>query len=183
MSEWFAISGSQFLGIVLSAISIYVILMVMIKINGLRSFSKMSGHDFAITVAIGSILASTVVSDTPSVIQGALAIGTLLGFQSILSLWRIKRVKKYLENEPLLLMRNDHIYEDNLKKAKITKGDLIAKLREANVLHLNEVRAVVLEQTGDISVLHGEKDLESQLLHGVRTHPSDERKEPENGQI
>lgn len=45
---------------------------------------------------------------------------------------------------------------DNMRKARVTESDLWSKLREANVLNLNQVRAVVFEATGDISVLHGD---------------------------
>ena len=52
----------------------------------------------------------------------------------------------------------------------VTEDDLKAKLREANVLNLAEVRAVVFESTGDISVLHtndANKELEDWLLTDV----------------
>lgn len=44
--------------------------------------------------------------------------------------------------------------EENLKATKVTPDDLKAKLREANVTDLNQIKAVVLETTGEISVLH-----------------------------
>ena len=89
MTDWFTISLEQMAGITLSVLLIYVILMLIVRANGLRSFSKMSGHDFAVTVAIGSILATTVVAKEPSILQGALAIAALLSFQNLFSLWRI----------------------------------------------------------------------------------------------
>ena len=55
-------------------------------------------------------------------------------------------------------MKNGEILEDNLKKCKVTISDLKAKLREANVIQISEVKAVVFESTGDISVLHGSED-------------------------
>lgn len=167
MTDWFTISLEQMAGITLSVLLIYVTLMLIVRANGLRSFSKMSGHDFAVTVAIGSILATTVVAKEPSILQGVLAIAALLSFQNLFSLWRIKRVKQYLENTPIFLMKGDKILYENLNKNRITEEDLMAKLREANVLRLEDVQAVVLEQTGDISVLHGDKDIDAQILKGI----------------
>ena len=60
---------------------------------------------------------------------------------------------------------------DNMQAARVTQDDLFAKLREANTLSMSEVRAVVLETTGDISVLHGPENgrpLEDAILFGVR---------------
>lgn len=60
--------------------------------------------------------------------------------------------------------------EGSLRKARMTVEDLRGKLREANVLERAEVRAVVLETTGDVSVLHGGsgRDVDGWLLEGVR---------------
>ena len=60
--------------------------------------------------------------------------------------------------------------EENLLKARVTKGDLRSKLREANVIRLSQIRAVVFETTGDIVVLHSsdeEQSLEPWLLKDV----------------
>jgi uncharacterized membrane protein YcaP (DUF421 family) len=68
-------------------------------------------------------------------------------------------------------MAGSDILRDNLRAAQMTEGDLYAKLREANVTQLEQVRAVVMESTGDVSVLHadeGDPDLDADLLHGVR---------------
>ena len=67
-------------------------------------------------------------------------------------------------------MRGKEILWNNLKKSNVTEADLKAKLREANVIELEEVRAVIFESTGDISVLHtskAEKVIEPWLLQGV----------------
>ena len=168
MIEWFSITAEQVMGVMLSVLFMYVAIILIIKINGLRSFSKFSSHDFAITIAIGSILATTVVSETTSVAQGALAIGFFLFLQTIISYLRRKSVGGVFDNCPILLMDGPNILHDNMKKARVTESDLVSKLREANVLNREEIKAVVLEATGDISVLHGEKDLEEYLLDGVR---------------
>ena len=76
-----------------------------------------------------------------------------------------------VDNCPLLLMEGPEILWDNLKSSRVTLQDLQAKLREANCLNYEQVRAVVLEATGDISVLHStdpEERLEPELLEGIR---------------
>jgi len=132
----------------------------------------MRSFDFAMTIAVGSLLATTVISKTTSLLTGAVAIGSLFLIQGFLALLRsrTKWASKVIENEPLLLMRDGEILYNALKHARVTKADLIAKLRESNVLKMEQVRAVVLETTGDISVLHTGSDtqLEAILLDSVR---------------
>lgn len=75
--------------------------------------------------------------------------------------------KVAIQNTPVVLMRDGMILYEALAETRVSENDLIAKLREANVLSYSEVRAVVLETTGDISVLHGEYCSEA-LLQGGR---------------
>ena len=145
-------------------------IILLTRINGLRSFSKMSGFDFAITVAIGSVLASTVMASTPRDFWSNL--GVLVAFfavQRLVAELRIRNdaVENWIDNDPLLLMRNGEFFEENLLKAQVTRSDVIEKLRESNALRLSQVRAVVLEATGDISVLHGDVDIDEELLDSV----------------
>lgn len=44
--------------------------------------------------------------------------------------------------------------EHNLNRTNVTQADIPAKLREANVLEMNQVKAVMFETPGDMSVLH-----------------------------
>ena len=63
-------------------------------------------------------------------------------------------LSKIISNAPLLLTDGNKILHGNLEYARIEEEQLIAKLRGANVLNYDQVFAVVLESTGDISVLH-----------------------------
>lgn len=144
-------------------------LLVLVRVNGLRSFSKMTNLDFAMTVAVGSLLAGAgQASDLAAWVQATAAMLALFVVQFALA-WarrRSDRVEELLGNTPAVLMKDGVIDEASMRRRRVTTGDLTAKLREANVLELAKVRAVVLEATGDISVLHGDQ-LEPALLDGT----------------
>lgn len=171
MEKWFAASWTSLLAICLSALGIYIAVIIMTRICGKRSFSKMSSFDFAMTVAIGSIIASTILSASVSLLQGIVGLVFIYILQiSVAYLRRYKIIGRVVDNTPLLLMDGKNILEDNLKKARVTEGDLRSKLREANVLKLSQVKMVVMETTGDISVLHSEdegKEVEDWLLKDI----------------
>ncbi|OAN85650.1 hypothetical protein A8B74_05150, partial [Sulfitobacter geojensis] len=119
----------------------------------------------------GSLLAGCVQATNWSALaQALIAIAALLGIQYVVSRTRRRRddFEGVISNIPTLLMRDGKFHETALTRTRTARSDIIAKLREANVLHVNDVRAVVLESTGDISVLHGE-NLDDALLDGVRT--------------
>ena len=154
---------------------IFIVIVLVTRIIGLRSFAKFTAYDFAFTVAIGSIISSTLTSST-SIVHGAVAIASLLLLTFLFSFLqrRLPKLSSLISNKPLLLMEGSEILYENLKYARIEKTQLIAKLREANVLDYNQVQAVVLESTGDISVLHAsdpKTTLNLKLLEGVRRTP------------
>lgn len=167
MSDWFSITWEQTVGIILTVFLINLALLLLVRINGLRTFSKMSSHDFAVTIAIGSILATTILQASPSFGVAFVAIAALLFWQNIFSRWRLKRNNKYIENSPVLLARDGKIIYENLKKTRVSEGDLYAKMREANVLRLQDVQAAILEVTGDVSILHGNNKVDDILLDGI----------------
>ena len=172
MENWFDVSYESVIAISLSAVGIYAAVILFTRIAGKRSFSKMSSFDFAMTVAVGSILASTVLNSSVSLMEGVVGLAAVYILQIIAAfLRRFTFFHQLIDNTPLLLMDGPRILEGNLKKARLTSNDLRAKLREANVINLSQVRAVVFETTGDISVLHttneGE-EVEDWLLNDVK---------------
>lgn len=164
---------AEILEVFLRALVIVSVVIALARLNGLRSFSKMSAFDFVNTVATGSILATTVTATGKSVFVGIAALVALFVTQGVIARMRGKLgfVAKVVDNEPLMIMEDGAILHDNLDRANMTTADLYAKLREANALDVSRVRAVVLETTGDVSVLHASADAEEvspALLEDVR---------------
>ncbi|PIB29712.1 hypothetical protein BFP78_15135 [Gaetbulibacter sp. 5U11] len=162
---------------IVGSLILFVVIILLTRIIGLRSFAKFTAYDFAFTIAIGSIISSTLTSST-SITHGSVAIAGLLFLTYIFSTLQKKfpSINTLISNKPLLLMKGQTILHDNLKHARIEKSQLIAKLREANVLDFKQIEAVVLESTGDISVLHkssesDDTNLSAEVLKGVRETP------------
>lgn len=171
MENLFKISWAELLAVVTTATGIYMAVILLTRLFGKRSFSKMSSFDFAMTVAVGSIIATTVLSSSVKLINGIVGLSAVYLLQMMVAVARSNVVvQKIVDNAPLLLMDGNQILQANLKKARVSEGDLRSKLREANVTSLNHVKAVVFETTGDISVLHKDDDepLEQWLLKDVR---------------
>ena len=170
--DWIATSWRAVGLVAVTATGMYAGLILVTRIAGLRSFSKMSSFDFAVTVAIGSVLAGAVIAEDPPLLQALAALAVLYTLQIGVAMARSrsKGVQRVVDNTPLLLMAGRDVLHHNLRAAQVTEADLRAKLREANVLTLDHVHAVVMETTGDISVLHGEPgaELDRALLQGVR---------------
>ena len=126
-----------------------------VRLAGLRSFAKMSAHDFVVTVATGSVVAATVLNADTGWWIGALALVALLGVQVSLGLLRARLpgLQSLMDNEPLVLMRDGAADAAALRRARVTEDDLRQKLRQAGVADGAGASLVVLETTGDVSVL------------------------------
>ena len=155
---------------ILLAVAAILWVVVLVRINGLRSLSKMTNFDFVMTVALGSLVAGAAqASDWKAFAQAMVAMAGLFLVQFLAA--RIRKssdsAEDAMQNDPVFLMRNGEFCDAALKNTRVAKSDLIAKLREANVLDYGQVRAVVLETTGDVSVLHGDH-LDETLIENVK---------------
>jgi len=160
MAGWMTMEFWELGAIGLSALLMILVIIGLSRLFGLRSFSKLSGFDFAITVAFGSVLAGTVIAKDPPFAHGAAALLSLFLVQSAIAYARRHWVwaSQLLSNKPRLVWRDGDFFEDNMNAAQITRADIIAKLREANAIRMEDVLAVVVETTGDVSVLHNTGD-------------------------
>lgn len=175
--DWIYSSDDPLFHTLIGCAIIFVVIIVLTRIIGLRAFAKFTAYDFAFTVAIGSIISSILTSNT-SLAHGSIAIAGLLMITFTFSYLQRKfsLLNKIISNAPLLLMDGSTILHENLTFSRIEEEQLISKLREANVLNFDQVFAVVLESTGDISVLHAsdsdrKERFDQKLLLGVRKKP------------
>ncbi len=160
------------LGLVLTAtLIIYFTVVVYTRVSGPRSMATMSSFDFAASVAIGSTVATVANLGTP-LVHGLVTLTVLYVSQSAMALLRRSiKVARALDNEPILLMDGPTILEGQLRTANLTRAELFSQLRQAGVTRLDEVLAVVMETTGEVSVVKSGGDggeLEAWVLDGVR---------------
>lgn len=170
--DWFYTSADGLLRIVMTVTGVFITVIVLTRINGLRSLSKMSSYDFVVTIAIGGVIATTATSETPSLIDGIVALIALYACQWFVSWARYHHgADEFVDNEPVIVMVGDRLFEDVLETTRFTKEDIYCQLRLHNIHTFSEVQAVVLETTGDISVLHAkaaDTHIDPRLLEGVR---------------
>ena len=104
---------------------------------------------------MGALLATTITSAEVSIIEGTVAIVSLYIFQLIVAVARQKWsfVKKLVDNPPVLLMFDGEVIRDNLNHVRITEDELRSKLRQQGICSYEQVKSMVLESSGDISVI------------------------------
>jgi uncharacterized membrane protein YcaP (DUF421 family) len=154
--------------VVIAGLVAYLAVIALTRLAGVRSLAKMSSFDFAATVAMGSTLSSTLIGSVP-LAAGALGLALLFAVQwGIAWLRRRGTLHGLVDNQPVLLMAGGRPLEHNLRRVRMSREELWSQLRLHGVQRVGDVRAVVMETTGDVSVLTGGDEIDDVLLEGVR---------------
>ena len=170
-AQWLGTTWPQVLMVVISTVGIFGAVIFLTRLAGLRSFSQMSSFDFAMTVAIGSLMAGTASAPAATLLNGLVALGTLYLVQIGIAQGRLRwGFTRVVDNSPMLLMYEGRLLHDNMRRVRVAERDLWAKLRQQGVSDPGKVLAVVFETTADVSVIQGDGPLDPRLLqqvHGV----------------
>ncbi len=133
----------------------YVWLVVLLRFSGKRTLAQLNAFDFIVTVALGSTVATVVLSSTVAWTEGALALGLLAALQFVvawasvhLSWWR-----RAVTSTPTLLLRDGQPIHEALARQRISEASLRQTVRSAGIGGLELVAAVVLEPNGTLSVI------------------------------
>ena len=156
--------------VAITGVCAYAALVVMLRISGKRTLSKMNAFDFVVTIALGSILASVIVSRSVSLSEGLTALLCLMVLQWIVA-WVAVRLdwwRKLIKSEPRLLAFRGALDEEALRDERMTPEAVNCALRSAGLAALSEAEAVVLETDGTVSVVKSRAPLNGSSLNGVR---------------
>lgn len=133
----------------------YVGIILLLRISGKRTLSRMNAFDFIITIALGSLFGRILTARSVSVSEALSAFALLALLQYVLSYLEIRSTlfKKFVNSEPSLLFYNGDFVERNRRKERILKKDLLSVVRKNHFDSLDEIEAIVLETDGVVSVI------------------------------
>lgn len=148
-------STHDILRVVVIAPLAYIALIILLRVSGKRMLSKMSAFDLVVTIALGSTLATIVLSKEVSLTEGLTALAMLLGLQYAAA-WassRSKAVSRVLKSEPVLLFYDGAFLSAALLREHVPEEAVRAGMRQHGFARIEDVRAVILEADGSLSVL------------------------------
>ena len=165
---WSAGGGST-LRVVLTAPIAYAGLVALLRVSGKRSVAKLSAFDLVVTVALGSMLASIVLSPETALAEGVAGIGVLVTLQWVVAsvTARSRVAGSIVKARPRIVARDGKVVEGALKRENLGPDEVLAALRKRGQRSLRDVLAVVLESDGTLSVIP-DGDGECEALRGVR---------------
>ena len=133
----------------------YVALVGVLRITGKRTLSKMNAFDLIVTVALGSTLATVLLSKDVALAEGATAFLLLAGAQFAVT-WtslRSARFRRWIKAEPRALLRDGRMLPEALRAERVTPDEVAAAIRLAGYTDAREIELVMLETDGSMSVV------------------------------
>ncbi len=133
----------------------YFGLIAWLRISGKRTLSKWNSFDFVVTIALGSILASVLLTKSISFVQCMVAIGLLVFFQFAITWISVRSdiIQRLVKAEPTLLLFKGEMQEQIMVDKRVAKGEVLAAIRLNGNASVEEVDAVILETDGTFSVI------------------------------
>jgi uncharacterized membrane protein YcaP (DUF421 family) len=149
----------------------YVCVVGLLRGSGKRTLAKLNAFDLVVTVSLGSILATILLSRSVALADGVAAFALLIGLQYLVA-WlsvRSHRFSGLVKAEPTLLLHRGCPLDGAMRRQRITSEELDSALRASGLAARHEAAAVVLETDGSLSVIPAAAvDLDPiPLLHGV----------------
>ena len=140
---------------IILSVLMYISIIIIVRVSGKRSLASFNAFDFLITVTIGSISASTMLSSQTKFFDGITAIVTLIILQFIVAkiTAHSKTFRKIVKAEPTLLYFKGTYLNDNLKKMRISQDDVRQEVRIGANKTIENIDAVILEANGKLSII------------------------------
>jgi len=144
-----------YLIIVLKSITIYIFIIVAIRLFGKKELSQLSVIDLVFILLISNSVQNAMVGNDSSVQGGiAAALGLFIcNYIFRFFLLRSKNFSKTVQGEEIVLVLNGKLLNEGLKRARMSEEELEMTIREHGVKDIAEANLVVLEVDGNISVL------------------------------
>jgi uncharacterized membrane protein YcaP (DUF421 family) len=147
--------GSSLPEIVLRTAIVYFFLVLILRVTGKREVGQMSILELIVILLISDAVQNSMIGENTTLWGGLVAVATLFGADKLLKLAtdRSKPLRKAVEGEPRLLVRDGRILTKALKDERVDAEEVRAAARGAGIARLDDVRLAVLETDGTISII------------------------------
>lgn len=165
MDNWSKVIYSLGVGILA-----YAAIVVLLRISGKRTLSKWNSFDFVITIAFGSMLASTILSTDTTLLQGIVGFAVLVFLQYFITWLSVRSsvIQKLIKSQPTLLLYQGEFQYQEMKKARVPESEILAAIRANGTASVENIEAVVLETDGSFSVISKINETSASALKDVR---------------
>lgn len=169
---WFQIGASPAgaLGVLIASVVLYLVFTLVLELSGQRLSANPSVSSFAVMALLGALMARAILGNTPTLVGGLIAVGTLLMLEFSLGHLRqgIGRVFTRRHSRSTVVMVHGHALGWQLRHLSIDERQLLTLLRRNGIHRLTDADLVILEPRGGLTVVRRGEQIDEGLVRGVR---------------
>ena len=153
--NWFFGSWDALARIMTLATLTYLVVLLLLRLSGNRTLAKTAAFDQVVSVALGSTLATAILSKSTTLADGAMGFLMLILLQFVFAslILRSRFVQRLVVNKPQVVLQDGRLREEDMRKVRLVEADVHAALRKAGVGRVRDAALVVLESDGTFSVV------------------------------
>jgi uncharacterized membrane protein YcaP (DUF421 family) len=151
---WFD-NWNDVLRVALVGAAAYLALVLVLRVSGKRTLAKLNAFDFVVTVALGSTLATILLSSDVALVEGVAALVLLAALQFAVAklTTMVPRLRSLVTADPALVVQDGEVLEGALARQRVSLEELRQVVRSSGYGDLAQIGAVVLETDGTLSVI------------------------------
>ncbi len=151
---------NEILEVLTHSLAVFFLLILLTRLIGKKFLAQMTFFDFVTGIIIGTIGGAYVTTEVEGiyVLLSPIILTILVILTGFFTLKSVP-ARKLIEGEPLVMIQNGKIFEENLRKIRYNMDDLMMQLREKGVFDLDEVEFAILETHGQLSILKKSQNL------------------------
>lgn len=134
---------------------VYVFLLGILRLTGKRQVGQLAPFDLVLLLVISNTVQNAMNAGDNSVTAGLLLATAVIAINYLVAIatYKSKRIEALVEGEPQVLIHDGRLNTRALERERLTRHELMAALREAGCVTIDEVQAAILENNGHISVV------------------------------
>ncbi|MBK1896824.1 DUF421 domain-containing protein [Chryseobacterium paridis] len=164
------------LDVVVRSLCVYLFMVIAIRLFGKNQLSQLNAGDVVLLLLISNAVQNAMVGPDTSLQGGLIAALVLFAANFILKrlMFSSRSFETFMEEDPVILIRDGKVDEKALDKVKITRDELEEAIREHGIEKIDNVKLSVLEVDGNISVVS--EDNQTKQTHYSRIKRKNKRK-------
>ena len=135
-------------------IIVYLVLVGLLRLFGKRELAQLNPFDLVVLLSLSNTVQNAIIGDDNSVTGGVIGAFSLLGINWIVVrvLFRSRKMTRYLEGRPTVLLKNGQIDKRALERESLTREELLEVIHRQGFEHFHDVLRVELEPNGSFYV-------------------------------
>ncbi|TKC08316.1 DUF421 domain-containing protein [Pedobacter polaris] len=163
---------NPYLDIALRSLSVYLFMLVAIRLTGKKELSQLNTIDVVLILLISNAVQNAMVGNNTSLLGGIIAAAVLFILNYILKkiTFSSKKISEFIFQHPEILIHNGKLNFDKLSHLGISDEELKEAMREHGVEYYKDVKLAIFEVDGNISIITGESNLKQTHFKRKKIH-------------